>query len=591
MKNKFTKPLFGAALACSGLAAQAQGLQGVIVEDYHTITQADVDRYNTLGNGSVPFDVGMKTYRVYIDMAPNYKLQTVFGSAGNMLDFSSTTKFWNDDGFGNQFPPQTSRLDDGAAFDSWLTIGRASRSGGTAGCTGNLEQLGVPLASDPNANLTMCTTAWSGFTSAAQADGHVPGTSADPTLVGIPNLTAFTDDNISTFSTTGSYTLLPPLDGPEAAGANRVLIAQITTGGTFSFHINVSMAITGGPVEFYTHSTSESGSVVSPYMSYPVVILDADGDGVVDGSDACPGTAAGAAVNAQGCSCAQVTVDDGNPCTLDQCTAGVVTHTLQDADSDGVCDANDTCPGTAAGAGVNTTGCSCAQVTVDDGNPCTLDVCTNGVVTHTLQDADADGVCDANDTCPGTAAGAGVNTTGCSCAQVTVDDANPCTLDQCTNGTVTHTFQDADSDGICDANDNCPNLSGVQGDPCDDFNANTSNDVITAACVCAGTQANDCNGVPGGPAQPGTPCDDLNACTTNDVYQTNCSCAGTIADTDADGVADCDDTCPGTAAGAGVNATGCSCAQVTVDDANPCTLDQCTNGTVTHTFQDADSDG
>jgi len=288
-------------------------------------------------------------------------------------------------------------------------------------------------------------------------------------------------------------------------------------------------------------------------------LLDADNDGVCDLTDACPGTPAAQGVNATGCSCSQVTVSDGNPCTLDVCTNGTVTHTFQDADADGVCDATDTCPGTATGQGVNTSGCSCAQVTVSDGNPCTLDVCTNGTVTHTFQDADGDGVCDANDTCPGTAAGQGVNTTGCSCAQVTVSDGNPCTLDVCTNGNVTHTFQDADTDGVCDANDTCPGTIAGQG-------------VNTSGCSCAQVTVDD-----------GIPCT-LDQCTNGVVTHT-------LQDADGDGVCDANDTCPGTASGDGVNAQGCSCAQVTVDDNNPCTLDQCTNGIVSNTFQDADGDG
>ena len=40
------------------------------------------------------------------------------------------------------------------------------------------------------------------------------------------------------------------------------------------------------------------------------------------------------------------------------------------------------------------------------------------------------------------------------------------------------TFQDTDSDGICDANDNCPNLAGQQGDACTDGDPCTINDVI-----------------------------------------------------------------------------------------------------------------
>jgi hypothetical protein len=70
-----------------------------------------------------------------------------------------------------------------------------------------------------------------------------------------------------------------------------------------------------------------------------------------------------------------------------------------DSDNDGVCDLVDNCLNTATGAGVNAQGCSCAQVIVDDGNPCTIDACFNGVVTHTTltpqlfyPDVDNDGV-------------------------------------------------------------------------------------------------------------------------------------------------------------------------------------------------------
>ncbi len=142
---------------------------------------------------------------------------------------------------------------------------------------------------------------------------------------------------------------------------------------------------------------------------------------------------------------------------------------------------------------------------------------------------------------------------------------------------------DSDNDGIANCIDNCPNLAGVQGDACNDGNAGTINDVITANCVCAGTQPNDCLGVPGGTAQPGTACNDNNAatgndtwsascvcvgqlidclgvpggsalpgtacsdnnaCTINDVYSASCVCAGTVLDTDGDGTCDAQDGCP-----------------------------------------------
>lgn len=46
---------------------------------------------------------------------------------------------------------------------------------------------------------------------------------------------------------------------------------------------------------------------------------------------------------------------------------------------------------------------------------------------------------------------------------------------------------DTDGDGLCDALDDCPNLAGQIGDPCDDGNPNTSNDAITVDCLCLGT--------------------------------------------------------------------------------------------------------
>ena len=77
-----------------------------------------------------------------------------------------------------------------------------------------------------------------------------------------------------------------------------------------------------------------------------------------------------------------------------------------------------------------------------------------------------------------------------------VNDGDPCTLDACVGGVVSNTFQDADSDGICDANDPCPNLANLQnGDPCDDGDACTTGDIV-AACVCAGTfQDTDLDGI------------------------------------------------------------------------------------------------
>ena len=63
----------------------------------------------------------------------------------------------------------------------------------------------------------------------------------------------------------------------------------------------------------------------------PAPVVDSDGDGVPDDRDACPGTVAGAKVDSRGCEL--------------------------DSDADGVVDRVDRCPGTRPGAKVDASGC------------------------------------------------------------------------------------------------------------------------------------------------------------------------------------------------------------------------------------------
>lgn len=88
---------------------------------------------------------------------------------------------------------------------------------------------------------------------------------------------------------------------------------------------------------------------------------DADGDGVMDSADQCPGTKKGTPVDSVGCP--------------------------RDRDRDGVYDSKDRCPNTPAGVAV-------------DGNGCAFD-------------SDKDGVPDYKDKCPGTGKGAVVDWKGC----------------------------------------------------------------------------------------------------------------------------------------------------------------------------------
>jgi hypothetical protein len=182
--------------------------------------------------------------------------------------------------------------------------------------------------------------------------------------------------------------------------------------------------------------------------------LDADGDGVSDAADLCPGTPAGEPVNANGCSASQLDADgDGVSDAADQCpgtpagepvNANGCSASQLDADGDGVSDAADQCPGTPAGEPVNANGCSASQL-----------------------DSDGDGVSDAADQCPGTPAGEPVNANGCSASQLDSDgDGVPDSEDICPGGDDT---VDSDNDGVPDACDEtqCPIGTSWNGETCE----------------------------------------------------------------------------------------------------------------------------
>ncbi|MFT5138824.1 MAG: OOP family OmpA-OmpF porin [Lysobacterales bacterium] len=122
---------------------------------------------------------------------------------------------------------------------------------------------------------------------------------------------------------------------------------------------------------------------------------DADGDGVQDDDDRCPGTFAGAEVDQNGC---ELDFDgDGVVDRLDQCPdtpsgARVDANGCElDSDGDGVVNSKDQCPNTPAGASVDSNGCE-----LDD---------------------DGDGVVNSKDQCPDTAQGQAVNNEGCDLAE------------------------------------------------------------------------------------------------------------------------------------------------------------------------------
>jgi hypothetical protein len=243
---------------------------------------------------------------------------------------------------------------------------------------------------------------------------------------------------------------------------------------------------------------------------------DADSDKVCGDVDLCSGTPSGETVNTDGCSCSQLNCDDGDPCTTDSCLDGVCSNVFEDADGDSICDAKDQCPGFDDSDDAD-----------GDGIPDGCDDCAN----DSDNDADGDKVCGDMDLCSGTPSGETVSVDGCSCSQLDCDDGDPCTTDSCLDGVCSNVFEDADGDGVCDADDECPGF-----DDSDDADGDGA--------------AVGCDACPDDPAKtaPGI-----------------CGCGVPDTDTDADGTPDCSDGCPDDGDKTDPGACGCGVADTDSD--------------------------
>ena len=194
---------------------------------------------------------------------------------------------------------------------------------------------------------------------------------------------------------------------------------------------------------------------------------DTDGDGVGDQGDQCEGTAGWAAVNAVGCSCAQVVCDNGNACDgVEGCTAGVCRPGTPLGCNDGNVCTSDGCSPLSGCTNTPIPGCgSCSShADCDDGNVCTTDSCdsVNGCRNTPTPNATpcSDGVfCNGLETCRGGVCSAG--------SPPECDDASACTTDACDEalGRCAHTstgdccMADADcaDNDLCTVNERCEN--------------------------------------------------------------------------------------------------------------------------------------
>ncbi len=255
---KTRKTILGLCLSVLSLFTQAQnGLEKIFVERYYVADAIDA------ANSNPAIPVGAVTYRIYADMLPGYKVQTIYaeqsvsGGPAHPMTMTTTTYFWNQEDYGAPIPTfsSTNAKKNTVMLDSWLSTGGA--------CNGFN---GVPKTEDNGLNnfvnsnvpqLLQNNAAQAGIPLTTQ-DGMLAGTVPTTGTLGIDPamLDLFGDGsaNGNTFLVTdGSWYCLAGAPGIIPA-SNKVLIAQITTDGIFHFELNIQIGTPSGGTEKYVHS-------------------------------------------------------------------------------------------------------------------------------------------------------------------------------------------------------------------------------------------------------------------------------------------------------------------------------------------------
>jgi hypothetical protein len=455
------------AFSLTFLMGSSQGLEDVIVETYYI---SDANDATDNDGGTLPS--GTTTYRIFLDLAPNTKVETVYGSPNHELRIETTTLFFNNQDRGEKSGNLIgdNRLDENTvALDSWLTIGAASEShfgvlktddsdgsivgganndGGSAGIVEGLLANDDPLAGIP---LT-------------QADGLIEGVAPDVQLISDDASIFDVFDNVNdgpVFSTNnGAWAVLGGFEG--STPGNRVLIAQITTNGDLSFSLNVrvnSIDGSGDPID-YVSGEAVGDEVFFPALIFPLVEV--------------PGCISPTACNFD----PVATTDDGSCIEPEEdCTeCEGVDLVLIDDDGDGVCNAEEvfgctdpeavnfnpdateddgSCEFEGVGGCTDISACNFnPDATVDDGSCLIPEIncteCNEANDVLVLIDADGDGICDAAEIvgCE--------DVNACNFNPDATDDDGSCIVPEpdcteCNSANDGLDLIDADGDGICDA--------------------------------------------------------------------------------------------------------------------------------------------
>jgi len=319
------------------------------------------------------------------------------------------------------------------------------------------------------------------------------------------------------------------------------LLNQIISSGNWNSGNAIALKIEGSG---YRTAESYEGNSTGPVLTieYSLECEDDDNDGVLNTCDACPNLNN----NLIGTAC-----NDGSACTTGEtydtdcnCTGG----TFSDADADGVCDADDPSPN-------------------DPCVPIECPVCNEVTLTITFDNYPQETSWEIFDDNSVSVASGG---TYGSVIDGSTESYMNCLLPGCYD----LEFYDSRSDGICcNYGDGEFKLTNEYGEVLG--NGSSFTDVVVINFCINEVQCDTA----------GEPCNDGDACTTGEIYNATCNCVGgSIVDSDNDGICDGNDICDNF----DDSLIGTVC-----DDGDPCTANEtydsnceCSGGF----FQDSDND-
>lgn len=225
-------------------------LEGIIVEKYY---QNDATTNIDTTGGALA--KGAVTYRIYVDLKPGYTLQAVYGVPNHPLFFKTTTTFYNNTSNGQgsgDYIDGNKIANNTAAFDSWLTLGAATKS-----------QYGILKTEDTDGSKLK-------IASLEKQDGLLEGKIKPVTYFGILPDFFSTNKASNIFKTdNGSWAVFGGISGPTEE--NKILIAQLTTDGEFSFEINLQVGTPKGGNANYVTRNPQTLEIEFPKLIYPVL--------------------------------------------------------------------------------------------------------------------------------------------------------------------------------------------------------------------------------------------------------------------------------------------------------------------------------